>query len=192
MGFNSDAGMVLFLAVVAVMLGIVWLNRWSQRSFRGFATHEAGSGISQADQAWMAQEARFIFTDPRASFMNRRNPSEFDRQMLILFDLMETGGGPQIDAQIEVVRQLIKHKPFFERWGTSNTLAMFWGNVQGPLTLRARKLKTNAAWQMVYNWNRLNRAVGSTFGLPDRVSPRWIGPPPLESLGVEEVQPENA
>jgi hypothetical protein len=168
--------LLLSIGAASLLFGVVlFFNSRQQRKAEDLVDG-ALFGVSREDQAWMGREARAIFTDPRAPFINLANPSEFDRQMLLLFDLIETGSGQQIDAQIEVVRDHIRHKPFFQRWGTSNTLSMFWGNFQGPLTLRARKLKTAGAWQMVFNWNRLLRAVGSTFGAPNTISPRWIGP----------------
>ena len=168
--------LLISVGVALLLCGLVTLvNSRSQRK-AGVLVDASSLGVSGEEQAWMAREARAMFIDPRAPFCHLQDPTEFDRQMLILFDFMETGNSAEIDTQIQVLKEHLNHQPFFQRWSTSNTLLMVHQQLQGPLTLRARKLKTKAAWQMVFNWNRLIYAAGSTFGSSYTISRRWIGP----------------
>jgi len=164
--------MIFFGGAVFFLIGVYLLVRaLRRRRVSDSASVETRLMVSAEEQAHVAREARAHYTKP-SKFFNPALPSEFDRQMLSLFDSMEAGAG-DIDAKIETLRSYVRHEGLFQRWKDKLNAKLVWQ--RGASTLQWVPA-TPETWQLRCNWNRLLRIVGPTWGSEYPIAPRWITP----------------
>jgi hypothetical protein len=160
----------LFTLVGAVFLvaGVYSLVRTlRRRNIRGPAMGERRVEAGAVLQARVARDVREYYTKPSTRFCNPASPSEFDRQMLSLFDSIEAGAG-DIDAKIELLRSYVRNEGLFQRWKDQYKVNMVWR--KGDESLQW----VPETWQMRINWARL-RILGPTWG-SYTIAPAWVAP----------------
>jgi hypothetical protein len=133
-------------------------------------------GVSRAEQARLAQDARAYYTAPSSKLCNLDAPSELDLQMLELFESVEAGAS-DIDARIEALRLHFLQGNIWQRFKDRTKVGLVWQAAGGRLEQRDRELgKTAGMWQLRCNWNRLG--LITTRWPAMTVAPEWIGPSP--------------
>jgi hypothetical protein len=140
------------------------LRPWNTR---GPATHEARGEVGAALQARVARDMRVYYTKPSTRFCNPASPSEFDRQMLSLFDSIEAGAD-DIDTKIEALRSYVRKEGLFQRWKDQYKANMVWRKGHESLQWVAE------TWQLRINWARL-RILGPTWG-SYTIAAAWVAP----------------
>lgn len=132
-------------------------------------------GVPEVEQKRLAQEARAYYLAPSSKLCSLDNPSEFDLQMLELFESIEEGAS-DIDARIEALRIYYRRENVWERFKDRTKVGLVWRMAGAALQRRDSKLgKTAGMWQLRCNWNRLGLITNRWItGLT--VAPQWIGP----------------
>ena len=161
----------MFTGGLFFLIGIYLLVRALRRPrVAGSASIETRIEVSAAEQARVAREARASYL--MSSGYKPASASEFDVQMLSLFDSIEAGAG-DIDLKIETLRQLVRSEGLFHRWRDKFKANFVWQRGASSLQWVPATPET---WQLRTNWNRLLRITGSTWGSQHPIAPRWIAP----------------
>jgi hypothetical protein len=104
---------------------------------------DVSRGTGLALQALLARDMRAYYTKH-----HRSSPSEFDRQMLSLFDSVEAGAA-DIDAKIETLRSYVQNEGVFQRWKDQYRASIVWRTGDESLQW------VSETWQLRTNWARL-------------------------------------
>jgi hypothetical protein len=136
---------------------------------------QQAGGVPEVEQKRLAQEARAYYLAPSSKLCSLDSPSEFDLQMLELFESIENGAS-DIDARIDRLRLYYRRENFWERFKDRTKVVLVWRIAGAALQRRDSKLgKTAGMWQLRCNWNRLGLITNRWItGLT--VAPQWIGP----------------
>jgi hypothetical protein len=132
-------------------------------------------GTGLALQALLACDMRAYYTKH-----HRSSPSEFDRQMLSLFDSIEAGAG-DIDAKIEALRSYVQNEGLFQRWKDQYRASIVWRTGDESLQW------VSETWQLRTNWARL-RLLGPTWG-KYTIAAAWV--PPASSAVSPTSSPDR-
>lgn len=162
-----------FVGALFFLIGVYLLVRaLRRRRVGGPGPFVSGLEVSAEERARVAQKARAYYTKPSTRLCNPASPSEFDRQMLALFDSIEADAD-DIDAKIEGMRTYVRQEGYFQRRKDKHKAMLVWQ--MGAASLQWVP-PTKETWQLRCNWNRLLRIFGSTWGSSYTVAPRWIRP----------------
>lgn len=145
--------------------------------------------VPREEQERLAQVARAYYIAPSSKLCDPSRPSRFDSQLLSLFDLIEAGYGPAIDAQIETLRLTFNRPGSWTRFKDRTKVGLLWRQCSAHLQHRDGQLgKTDGMWQLRCDWNRISLITNRwTTGLT--IAPAWIGPAPLPSPPLPERAP---
>jgi hypothetical protein len=119
-------------------------------------------GTGLALQVLLARDMRAYYTKH-----HRSSPSEFDRQILSLFDSIEAGAG-DIDAKIEALRTYVQSESPFQRLKHQYRANILWRTGDESLQW------VSETWQLRTNWARL-RLLGPTWG-DYTIAGAWVTP----------------
>ena len=122
-----------------------------------------GTGLEL--QALLARDMRSSYTKHHPA-----SSSEFDRQMISLFDSIETGAG-DIDAKIETLRIYVQKEGRFQRLKHQYRANIVWRTGDESLQW------VSETWQLRTNWARL-RLLGPTWG-KYTIAAAWVPPPSI-------------
>lgn len=165
---HGYGGLLIFVAFIASMVWIVWLSR-RRAQFAG------ASEVSAAEQALLAQAARAMYVDPALKLCSIDSPSEFDSQVLSLFDSIEANRD-DIDTKIENLRIYLKSgTSLFERLKDKQKLDLVYRSGAAYLVRPRPDRSRLGMQQLLANWGRVGRLVSSSEG-PSRVPEAWIRP----------------
>ena len=161
-------GLLILVAFIASMVWIVWLGR-RRAQFAGV------SEVSAAEQAQLGQGARAMYVGPEFGLSNIEAPSEFDSQVLSLFESIEANRD-DIDTKIENLRGYLKSGcSRFERLKNKQKLDLVYRNGAAYL-VRPRPGRSRLGMQqLLASWGRVGRLVSSSEG-PSKVPEAWIRP----------------
>jgi len=155
------------VGIVFLLFGLYMLVRGRRtRNIRGVVRDET-RGLGADLQARLARDMRAYYTKPSTRFCNPASPSEFDQQMLSLFDSIETGAG-DIDAKIETLRSYVFTEGRFQRWKDQYKANIVWRTGDESLQW------VPETWQLRTNWARL-RVLGPTWA-SYTIAPAWVAP----------------
>jgi hypothetical protein len=168
-----------------VGLGIYLLARTLSR----YSSISGVPGVSSSyasERALLAKTVREFYMEPRHKWYNPQAPSDFDRQMLQLFDAIEAGA-PDIHARIEAMRAYTRNKGFFGSYGERFKSRMVWRTGAAHLQWRP---PSEDNWQLRINWNRMYRVGNSTFlGAEVTIPPSWLDPAPAALVAPTPTVP---
>jgi hypothetical protein len=135
-------------------------------------------GVPREEQERLAQEARSYYLAPKSKMCDATKLSEFDKQMLSLFDSIEANGY-DIDGKIEGLRLTLKKEGGWTHFKDQTKVGVLWTMMAGKLQVRDRALgETSGMWQLRCNWNRISLITNRwTTGIT--VAPGWLGPEPI-------------
>ena len=167
---HGYGGLLLLVAVMGAMLWIVWLG-WRRSQFGGV------SKVSVTEQASLAQEARAMYVGPDYRLSNPQAPSEFDRQLLSLFDSIEENRD-DIDAKLESLRVYLKTINMWDRLKNKQKLNLVYTNMAAYLVRPRRGQSRIGMQQLLANWGRFGRL--GVAG-PSKVPATWIRPLMIDS-----------
>ncbi len=154
------------------------------RPTRELSLEEQLSCVRREDQEWLAREARAYYLK---HLFKPARPTGLDQQMLSLFDSIEAGA-PDVDAKIEGLRDYRRREGFFRGYGDYLKLDREWNAIAYKLQRAdSGATRSDSMWQLRINWNRMLRAMGSTWGAPNTISPTWVGPAPRQAPKLEEI-----
>lgn len=161
-------GLLILVAFMASMVWIMWLSH-RRAQFAGV------SEVSAAEQAQLGQAARAMYVDPAFRLCNVDAPSEFDSQVLSLFDSIEANRD-DIDNKIENLRVFLKSgSSRFESSKNKQKLYMVYRNGAAYL-VRPRSGRSRLGMQqLLASWGRVGRLVSGRVG-PSKVPEAWIRP----------------
>ena len=161
-------GLLILVAFVAAMVWIVWLGR-RRAQFAGV------SEVSAAEQAQLGQGARAMYVGPEFRLSNIDAPSEFDSQVLSLFESNEANRD-DIDTKIENLRGYLKSGcSRFERLKNKQKLDLVYRNGAAYLVRPRPGSSRLGMQQLLASWGRVGRLVSSSEG-PSKVPEAWIRP----------------
>jgi hypothetical protein len=165
---HGYGGLLILVAFIASMVWIVWLSR-RRAQFAGV------SEVSATEQAQLGQEARAMYVGPEFGLCNIDNPSEFDRQVLSLFDSIEANRD-DIDTKIENLRASLKSSGSrFERLKNKQKLHLVYRNGAAYLVQPRPDRSRLGMQQLLASWGRVGRLVSGSEG-PSKVPDAWIRP----------------
>ena len=158
----------------AAGLGVYLLARTLSR----YSAVSGVPGVSptyESERALLAQTVREFYTEPRRRLCNPQAPSDFDRQMLELFDAIEAGAS-DIHTRIEAMRAYTRKKGLIAAYADRFKARLVWRT--GAVHLGWRPPGEDN-WQLRINWNRMYRVGYSTFlGAGVTIAPSWLDPAP--------------
>jgi len=161
-------GLLILVAFIASMVWIVWLGR-RRAQFTGV------SEVSAAEQAQLGQGARAMYVGPEFGLSNIEAPSEFDSQVISLFESIEANRD-DIDTRIENLRGYLKSGcSWFERYKNKQRLDLVYRNGAAYLVRSRPGSSRLGMQQLLASWGRVGRLVSSTEG-PSKVPEAWIRP----------------
>jgi hypothetical protein len=161
-------GLLIMVAFVAAMVWIVWMGR-RRAQFAGL------SEVSAEEQALLGQAARAMYVAPEFRLCNIDAPSEFDTQVISLFDSIEANRD-DIDTRIANLRSFLKSgSSRFESSKNKQKLYLVYRNGAAYL-VRPRKGRSRLGMQqLLASWGRVGRLVSGSTG-PSKVPEAWIRP----------------
>jgi hypothetical protein len=158
----------LLVGFMASMVWIVWMGR-RRAQFAGV------SEVSAAEQAQLGQGARAMYVGPEFRLSNIDAPSEFDSQVLSLFESIEANRD-DIDTKIENIRGYLKSGcSRFERFKNKQKLDLVYRNGAAYLVRPRPGSSRLGMQQLLASWGRVGRLVSSSEG-PSKVPEAWIRP----------------
>jgi hypothetical protein len=161
-------GLLILVGFMASMVWIVWMGR-RRAQFAGV------SEVSAAEQAQLGQGARAMYVGPEFRLSNIDAPSEFDSQVLSLFDSIEANRD-DIDTKIENLRGYLKSGcSRFERLKNKQKLDLVYRNGAAYLVRPRPGSSRLGMQQLLASWGRVGRLVSSSEG-PSKVPEAWIRP----------------
>src|SRR6202165_5898331 len=117
-------GLLILVGFIASMVWIVWLGRRRAQFDRAGEVSE----VSAAEQAQLGQGARAMYVGPEFGLSNIEAPSEFDSQVISLFESIEANRD-DIDTRIENLRGYLKAGcSWFERYKNKQKLDLVYRN----------------------------------------------------------------
>lgn len=156
-----------FVGAVFILFAVYSLVRARRSQKIRAPVRDEARGLGAELQALLARDMRLYYTKPSTRFCNPASPSEFDSQMLSLFDSIEAGDG-DIDARIEALRSYVQKEDLFQRWKDHYKANMVWR--KGDESLQW----VPETWQLRTNWARL-RILGPTWG-SYTMARAWVAP----------------
>ena len=161
-------GLLILVAFGASMVWIVWMGR-RREQFAGI------SEVSAEEQAQLGQAARDMYVGPEFRLCNIDSPSEFDTQVLSLFDSI-AANRDDIDTRIDNLRTYLKSGcSRFERGKNKWKLHLVYRNGAAYL-VRPRPGRSRLGMQqLLASWGRVGRLVSGSEG-PSKVPEAWIRP----------------
>jgi hypothetical protein len=156
------------VGAVFAVFGVYSFFRFRRsQNVRG-AVRDVSRGLGLELQARLARDMRAYHTKH-----HRSSPTEFDRQMLSLFDSIEAGAG-DIDAKIETLRSYVQKEGLVQRWKDQYRANIVWRTGDESLQW------VSETWQLRTNWARL-RLLGPTSG-KYTIAASWV-PPASSAVG---------
>lgn len=168
-GSSSPETLPILVGAVFLGLGIYLLVLQLRRSEPALGPGAATADNYELERALLAQTARGFYVN---GLLGRRPPNDFDRQMLDLFDAIETGAS-DIHDRIEAVRAYTRRKGFIGSWNDRLKARAVWQH--GAAYMRWKRANTPENWLLYKNWNRLYRIGNQTWAGADVTIPkRWV------------------
>jgi hypothetical protein len=150
------------VGAVFVLVAVYSFFRFRRSENVRGAVRDETRGLGSVLQARLASDMRAYYTKHY-----RGSPSEFDRQMLSLFDSIEAGA-TDIDAKIETLRSYVQKEGLFQRWKHQYRANIVWRTGDESLQW------VPETWLLRTSWARL-RIVGPTWA-SYTMAPAWGAP----------------
>jgi hypothetical protein len=150
------------VGAVFVLVSVYSFFRFRRSENVRAPVRDVSRGIGAELQARLARDMRAYYTKRSSA-----SPSEFDSQMLSLFDSIEAGAG-DIDAKIEMLRAYVQKEGHFQRWKHQYRANIVWRTGDESLQWLPE------TWQLRTNWARL-RILGPTWA-SYTMAPAWGAP----------------
>jgi len=152
----------MIVGAVFVLVAVYSFFRFRRSENVSGPVRDVTRGTGLELQALLARDMRAFYTKHHPA-----SPSEFDRQMLSLFDSIEAGAG-DIDAKIETLRIYLQGEGRFQRLKHQYRANTVWRTGDESLQW------VSETWQLRTNWARL-RLLGPTWG-KYTIAAAWVPP----------------
>ena len=173
-------GLLILVGFMASMVWIVWMGR-RRAQFAGV------SEVSAAEQAQLGQGARAMYVGPEFRLSNIDAPSEFDSQVLSLFESIEANRD-DIDTKIENLRGYLKSGcSRFERLKNKQKLDLVYRNGAAYLVRPRPGSSRLGMQQLLASWGRVGRLVSSRGARPS--GQVWFSAPSRTAPGPVRMKP---
>jgi hypothetical protein len=151
------------VGAVFVLVAVYGFFRFRRSENVRAPVRDVTRGTGAELQARLARDMRAYYTKRS----NPASPSEFDRQMLSLFESIEASAG-DIDAKIETLRTYVQREGRFQRLRHQYKASIVWRTGDESLQW------VSETWQLRTNWARL-RLLGPTWG-KYTIAAAWVTP----------------
>jgi hypothetical protein len=155
------------VGAVFVLVAVYSVFRFRRSENVRAPVRDVSRGTGAELQARLARDMRAYYTRRSSRSGNPASPSEFDSQMLSLFDSIEAGAG-DIDAKIETLRAYVQKEGRFQRLRHQYRANIVWRTGDESLQW------VPETWQLRTNWARL-RILGPTWA-SYTMAPAWGAP----------------
>lgn len=130
--------------------------------------------MNAEDQVWLGRWARQWAVDEKNKFCNPAKPNEMDRQLLALFDAIETCQN-DIDERLKELHRTLRNSGFLTQALYQVKLDYLFRGVGYEVAMRAGEKRTASARQTLLNWNRVQDIYNGQDG-SFTAAKAWIGP----------------
>jgi hypothetical protein len=155
------------VGAVFVLVAVYSFFRFRRSENVRAPVRDVSRGTGAELQARLARDMRAYYTRRSSRSGNPASPSEFDSQMLSLFDSIEACAG-DIDAKIETLRAYVQKEGRFQRLRHQYRANIVWRTGDESLQW------VPETWQLRTNWARL-RILGPTWA-SYTMAPAWGAP----------------